>query len=82
MQMKVLKQKFELNTVLLNLIKLLKEKDTLEIFLEPVDVNLVPGYTEVITHPMDFGTMETKITLNEYTNIDETKLILDIEKTE
>jgi len=32
-----------------------------DIFNEPVDESVVPGYYESITNPMDFGTMKSKV---------------------
>jgi hypothetical protein len=39
----------------------LKAKDTLEIFMEPVDTTEVPNYRDVVTIPMDLGTMRLKL---------------------
>lgn len=36
------------------------------IFKEPVDENEVPGYSESITNPMDFGTMMSKVRQGSY----------------
>ncbi|XP_061123641.1 bromodomain and PHD finger-containing protein 3 [Syngnathus typhle] len=39
----------------------LQEKDTAEIFAEPVNIKEVPDYMEFISHPMDFSTMRSKL---------------------
>lgn len=38
------------------------------IFYEPVDAEKleIPDYNEVVTHPMDFGTIKTKLQNNQY----------------
>lgn len=43
------------------LIDALYEKDVDEIFCDPVDINEVPDYTEVVKHPMDLSTMKLKL---------------------
>ena len=40
--------------------------DEYEIFKEPVSESDVPGYREIITNPMDFGTMRSKIEQGKY----------------
>ncbi|XP_056279278.1 bromodomain and PHD finger-containing protein 3 [Pseudoliparis swirei] len=39
----------------------LQEKDTAQIFEEPVDIKEVPDYLEFISQPMDFSTMRAKL---------------------
>mmetsp|Transcript_923 Transcript_923/g.1583 ORF Transcript_923/g.1583 Transcript_923/m.1583 type:complete len:157 (+) Transcript_923:4569-5039(+) len=39
----------------------ISKADVYEIFKEPVDENDVPGYSEAIASPMDFGTMISKV---------------------
>ena len=48
-----------------------RRKDEYAIFLEPVNTALVPGYTDVIKHPMDFGTMTTKVERGRYRSLEE-----------
>lgn len=43
------------------LIDALFEKDVDEIFCEPVNINEVPDYMEVVKHPMDLSTMRLKL---------------------
>ncbi|KNC81497.1 hypothetical protein SARC_06185 [Sphaeroforma arctica JP610] len=46
-------------------------KDTYQFFQVPVDPSQAPQYTEIITRPMDFGTMFTKLEAEEYGSIDD-----------
>lgn len=45
-------------------------KDMHEIFTEPVDIDEVPDYMDVVTHPMDLGTMKTKLRSGKYLTLD------------
>lgn len=49
----------------------LVSKDTLEIFLEPVDTTEVPDYATVIKNPMDLGTMRENLNKGLYSNLDD-----------
>lgn len=57
--------------LLTKLLELLKSKDVYGFFWEPVDTSLVLDYLEIIQIPMDFSTMEHKITQKEYKEISE-----------
>lgn len=46
-------------------------KDDYAFFLKPVDVANVPGYADVIKHPMDLGTMTTKVEKGRYRSLEE-----------
>lgn len=46
-------------------------KDVQEIFTEPVDVEEVPDYRSVVTHPMDLSTMRTKLRDGKYETLDD-----------
>lgn len=46
-------------------------KDDYAFFLRPVDVDNVPGYSDVIKHPMDLGTMATKAEKGRYRSLEE-----------
>ncbi|WFD18723.1 hypothetical protein MCAP1_000932 [Malassezia caprae] len=48
----------------------LKKRDTYLFFHEPVNADEVPGYREVITHPMDLGTMEKRLHAGHYKTMD------------
>ena len=49
------------------ILTLIKEKDTSGLFLEPVDpvAHGIPTYHQVITNPMDLGTIQSKMDANE-----------------
>ncbi|MGH0170126.1 UNVERIFIED_CONTAM: hypothetical protein FKN15_058264 [Acipenser sinensis] len=49
----------------------LQEKDSAQIFAEPVDLKEVPDYLEFISHPMDFATMRTKLESHGYRTLGE-----------
>lgn len=46
-------------------------KDGQEIFTEPVDVEEVPDYLNVVTHPMDLSTMRSKLREGKYGTLDD-----------
>lgn len=48
---------------------LIAQKDINEIFTEPVDLEEVPDYTTVVTHPMDLSTMRKKLDSGEYSDL-------------
>ncbi|CAF0741477.1 unnamed protein product [Adineta steineri] len=58
-----------LNTCLNYLLRLLILKDKEGFFQYPVTDQLAPGYSQIITNPMDFSTMKKKINHDEYSNI-------------
>ncbi|XP_045913268.1 bromodomain and PHD finger-containing protein 3 isoform X3 [Micropterus dolomieu] len=47
----------------------LQEKDTAEIFAQPVNIKEVPDYMEFISHPMDFSTMRSKLESHAYRSV-------------
>jgi hypothetical protein len=49
----------------------LKAKDILEILMEPVDKTEVPDYRDVVTIPMDLGTMRLKLDYGLYSAFDD-----------
>ncbi|KAL6509853.1 hypothetical protein OROGR_022341 [Orobanche gracilis] len=49
----------------------LQKKDTYGVFSEPVDINELPDYFEVIEQPMDFGTLRKKLDGGVYKNLEE-----------
>ena len=59
----------------LKIIDQLCKKDEYMFFLHPVDPIQVPGYLQVIQHPMDFQTMREKVYRHAYTSLDEFKVI-------
>ncbi|KAM0061926.1 putative chromatin remodeler Bromodomain family [Helianthus debilis subsp. tardiflorus] len=46
-------------------------KDTHVDFSEPVDLNELPDYHDIIKHPMDFGTVRSKLIGGLYSNLEE-----------
>lgn len=46
-------------------------KDEHEIFTEPVEIEDVPDYMDVVTHPMDLGTMRTRLRSGSYQTLDD-----------
>ncbi|KAJ8077212.1 hypothetical protein PM082_001640 [Marasmius tenuissimus] len=60
-----------LKEVITKLIAQIKKKDDYAFFLQPVDTTLVPGYTDIIKHPMDFGTMSNKVAKGRYRSLEE-----------
>lgn len=59
-----------LGSAMYKILDQLVAKDTMEIFLEPVDVNEVPDYAAVIKNPIDLGTMREKLKAGQYESID------------
>uniref|UniRef100_A0A8C8RC98 Bromodomain containing 9 n=1 Tax=Pelusios castaneus TaxID=367368 RepID=A0A8C8RC98_9SAUR len=51
----------------------LQRKDPHGFFALPVTDTIAPGYSMIIKHPMDFGTMKDKIAANEYKSVTEFK---------
>ncbi|XP_006081514.1 bromodomain-containing protein 9 isoform X8 [Myotis lucifugus] len=51
----------------------LQRKDPHGFFAFPVTDAIAPGYSMIIKHPMDFGTMKEKIMANEYKSVTEFK---------
>lgn len=46
-------------------------KDDYAFFLKPVDVANVPGYADLVKHPMDFGTMTDKVNRAKYRSLED-----------
>ncbi|KAG8080387.1 hypothetical protein GUJ93_ZPchr0007g6200 [Zizania palustris] len=49
----------------------LQKKDTYGVFAEPVDLDELPDYHDVIEHPMDFGTVRRKLARNAYCSFEQ-----------
>lgn len=58
---------------LIHLLRKLKDRDPHRYFAWPITNSLLPGYLAVIRNPMDFNTIEKKITANLYTSVQEMK---------
>ena len=46
-------------------------KDDYAFFLQPVDISQIPGYTDLIKTPMDFGTITQKVDKGRYRSLEE-----------
>ncbi|KAJ6403245.1 hypothetical protein OIU84_015205 [Salix udensis] len=57
--------------LLLFILDRLQKKDTYGVFSEPVDLNELPDYLEVIEHPMDFGTVRKKLLNGDYASMEQ-----------
>ena len=53
--------------------RILQRKDVNGIFAFPVTDSIAPGYSSIITQPMDFSTMKTKIDDGDYNSVAEFK---------
>lgn len=51
------------------LLKQLEKKDPQQVFAWPVTDAIAPGYSSIISQPMDFSTMKQKIEDNNYTTL-------------
>ncbi|KIK67163.1 hypothetical protein GYMLUDRAFT_37217 [Collybiopsis luxurians FD-317 M1] len=60
-----------LKEVLTKLIANIKKKDEYGFFLEPVNADLIPGYSDIIKEPMDFGTVAAKVARSKYRSLDD-----------
>ena len=70
----VLKRKNEqtpLQKLLEHLLKTLEKRDPNQFFAYPVTDNIAPGYSKIISHPMDFSTIRQKINDNKYATLQE-----------
>lgn len=54
-----------------HLLKAIEKRDPQQFFAWPVTDNIAPGYSSIITQPMDFSTMRQKIEDNLYNNLQE-----------
>lgn len=67
---KKLQERTPLSKGLDHLLGLLEKKDPQNFFAWPVTDNIAPGYSSIITNPMDFSTMRQKIEENQYSHLD------------
>ncbi|KAK9133378.1 hypothetical protein Scep_012906 [Stephania cephalantha] len=49
----------------------LQKKDTYGVYAEPVDLEELPDYLDVIDHPMDFGTIRKKLASGQYSYLEQ-----------
>ncbi|KAF0756848.1 hypothetical protein AaE_004471 [Aphanomyces astaci] len=52
----------------------LQKKDVFDLFSHPVDTHAVPDYLDKISTPMDFSTIQEKLSRREYASFDEFKI--------
>ncbi len=52
---------------------LTNRRDTQDVFAEPVTDDIAPGYTQIISVPMDLSTMAGKVESNQYPSVNEFK---------
>ncbi|XP_061394472.1 bromodomain-containing protein 7 [Musca vetustissima] len=69
--LKMKQQKTSLNKLLEHLLRGLEKRDPHQFFAWPVTDDIAPGYSKVISRPMDFSTMRQKIDDNEYSTLQE-----------
>ncbi|XP_011496203.1 PREDICTED: bromodomain-containing protein 7 isoform X2 [Ceratosolen solmsi marchali] len=74
-------EKTPLQRLLEHLLRSMEKRDPQQFFAWPVTDNIAPGYSQIITNPMDFSTIKQKIDDNNYQNlndfIDDFKLMCD-----
>lgn len=58
-----------LGLLLEHLLRALEKRDQNQLFAWPVTDNIAPGYSSIITNPMDFSTMKQKIDDGVYTSM-------------
>ncbi|XP_073826049.1 bromodomain containing 7/9 [Musca autumnalis] len=69
--LKMKQQKSSLNKLLEHLLRGLEKRDPHQFFAWPVTDDIAPGYSKIISRPMDFSTMRQKIDDNEYSTLNE-----------
>ncbi|XP_036328173.1 bromodomain-containing protein 7 [Rhagoletis pomonella] len=69
--LKLKQQKSPLNKLLDHLLRFLEKRDPHQFFAWPVTDDIAPGYSSIITKPMDFSTIRQKIDDSEYGTLTE-----------
>lgn len=69
--LKLKQSKSPLSKLLEHLLKSLEKRDPQQFFAWPVTDDIAPGYSTIITNPMDFSTIRQKMEDNQYTTIAE-----------
>ncbi|XP_059618012.1 bromodomain-containing protein 7 [Phlebotomus argentipes] len=69
--LKLKQSRSPLAKILDHLLRSLEKRDPHQFFAWPVTNDIAPGYSAIITKPMDFSTMRQKIDENAYTTIQE-----------
>ncbi|XP_047356519.1 bromodomain-containing protein 7 isoform X1 [Vespa velutina] len=60
-----------LQRLLEHLLRSMEKRDPQQFFAWPVTDSIAPGYSQIITNPMDFSTIKQKIDDNNYQNLNE-----------
>ncbi|XP_066255742.1 bromodomain-containing protein 7 isoform X2 [Euwallacea similis] len=68
---KKIQERTPLSKALDHLLSLLEKKDPQNFFAWPVTDAIAPGYSKIISKPMDFSTMRQKVEENDYNNLKE-----------
>ncbi|ETV92526.1 hypothetical protein, variant 1 [Aphanomyces invadans] len=63
-----------LQDVMTQTLAALQKKDVYELFARPVDVRAVPDYLDKVLTPMDFSTIQEKVSRRQYASFDEFKV--------
>lgn len=69
--LKLKQSKSPLSKVLDHLLRILEKKDPHQFFAWPVTDDIAPGYSSIISNPMDFLTIRQKVEENQYTSFQE-----------
>lgn len=69
--LKLKQSKSPLSKVLDHLLRLLEKKDPHQFFAWPVTDDIAPGYSSIISNPMDFLSIRQKVEENQYTSLQE-----------
>ncbi|KAH8412958.1 hypothetical protein KR009_007133 [Drosophila setifemur] len=69
--LKLKQQKSPLNKLLEHLLRFLEKRDPHQFFAWPVTDDMAPGYSSIISKPMDFSTMRQKMDDHEYASLTE-----------
>lgn len=69
--LKLKQSKSPLSKVLQHLLRLMEKKDPHQFFAWPVTDDIAPGYSSIISNPMDFLTIRQKVDDNQYTSLQE-----------
>ncbi|KAH1153250.1 hypothetical protein GYH30_049070, partial [Glycine max] len=64
-----------LRSILQIITDFLQRDDPDELFAQPINLDVVEKYHEIIKQPMDFGTIRAKIHEGLYTNLEQFKLL-------
>ncbi|XP_063994080.1 bromodomain-containing protein 7 isoform X2 [Diachasmimorpha longicaudata] len=69
--LKKIAEKTPLQRLLEHLLRSMEKRDPQQFFAWPVTDNFAPGYSQIITNPMDFSTINKKIEDNVYGNVND-----------